>query len=190
MDWRKAADERKERVRLRYPLTGPFQYTAREFDSEAGLYYYRARYYDSTIGRFISEDPIRFRGGNDFYVYVSNDPADATDALGLKDSKDCESCKNAPPLFSNSSACDSYGSETYDGVSLKCFCKCAGDSDWSLQVRGCLACEHKKGTNITVAHGRCYAWAGFYQMPQMTIRECLKKCCVGAGCIVWGRAAR
>ena len=67
-----------------------------------------------------------------------------------------------------------------------CFRKCAGDSSSSLQVRGCLACEHNKGTNMTVAHARCYAWARIYQMPGKTIRECLNKCCVGVGCKVWG----
>lgn len=41
----------------------PFRYTAREFDEETGLYYYRARYYESSTGRFLSEDPVRFRGG-------------------------------------------------------------------------------------------------------------------------------
>ena len=41
-------------------------YTAREWDPEIGLYYYRARYYDPKIGRFISEDPIGFRGGVNF----------------------------------------------------------------------------------------------------------------------------
>src|SRR5712691_4688748 len=35
-------------------LTNPFQYTARESDTETGLYYYRARYYDQVGGRFIS----------------------------------------------------------------------------------------------------------------------------------------
>ena len=42
-----------------YTLTNPLHYTGREFDSETGLYYYRARYYDSVTGRFLSEDPAR-----------------------------------------------------------------------------------------------------------------------------------
>jgi uncharacterized protein RhaS with RHS repeats len=39
-------------------LTNPFQYAARESDSETGLYFYRARYYDPSSGRFLSEDPL------------------------------------------------------------------------------------------------------------------------------------
>ncbi|MHB8503912.1 MAG: RHS repeat-associated core domain-containing protein [Candidatus Acidiferrales bacterium] len=53
-------------------LVNPFQYTAREFDPETGLYYYRARYYDSSVGRFLSEDRLRFQGGANFYRYVQN----------------------------------------------------------------------------------------------------------------------
>src|ERR1700676_3410037 len=34
-------------------LTNPFQYTGREFDSETGIYYYRARYFDPSAGRFL-----------------------------------------------------------------------------------------------------------------------------------------
>ena len=45
--------------------------------------YYRARYYDSTVGRFISEDPIGFLGGTNFYGYVSGNPARWFDPLGL-----------------------------------------------------------------------------------------------------------
>ncbi len=48
--------------------------------------YYCARYYDPTIGRFLSEDPIRFWGGIDFYKYVENDPADAVDPSGTSGS--------------------------------------------------------------------------------------------------------
>jgi RHS repeat-associated protein len=64
-------------------LVNPFRFTGREFDSETGLYFYRARYYDPAAGRFLSEDPIEFRGGVNFYRYVSNGPTNLTDPLGL-----------------------------------------------------------------------------------------------------------
>src|SRR5207249_6441384 len=37
-------------------IVNPFRYTGRESDNESGLYYYRARYYDQNVGRFIGED--------------------------------------------------------------------------------------------------------------------------------------
>ena len=64
-------------------LTNPFQYTAREIDPETNLYFYRARYYDPNTGRFLSEDPIGFKGGIDFYRYVSNNPINVADPFGL-----------------------------------------------------------------------------------------------------------
>jgi len=63
-------------------LTSSFRGTAREFDTETGLYYYRARYYDPGSGRFASEDPISFGGGNDFYEYAYNDPIIFVDPSG------------------------------------------------------------------------------------------------------------
>ena len=64
-------------------LVNPFQYTAREFDPEISLYNYRERYYDPSVGRFLSEDPIRPDDAIDFYAYVSNNPINFTDPLGL-----------------------------------------------------------------------------------------------------------
>ncbi len=58
-------------------------FTGREWDSEAGLYYYRARYYDPSQGRFVSNDPIGLGGGSNFYVYVLNAPVAVTDPFGL-----------------------------------------------------------------------------------------------------------
>lgn len=63
----------------------PFMYTGREWDKETGLYYYRARYYDSMVGRFLSKDPIGFGGGVNFYGYVRNNPISFVDPFG-KDS--------------------------------------------------------------------------------------------------------
>lgn len=64
-------------------LKQPFIYTGREYDEETGLYYYRARYYDADIGRFISEDPIGLAGGINVYAYVGNNPVNWIDPLGL-----------------------------------------------------------------------------------------------------------
>jgi RHS repeat-associated protein len=60
-----------------------YAFTGREWDPETGLYYYRARYYDATVGRFVSADPIRFLGGVNFYAYVINNPTGNIDPFGL-----------------------------------------------------------------------------------------------------------
>ena len=52
-----------------------YAYTGRELEPETGLYYYRARYYDPELGRFLNEDPIGFEGGDvNLYRYVFNNP--------------------------------------------------------------------------------------------------------------------
>ncbi len=62
----------------------PYTYTGREWDREAGLYYLRNRYYDPMEGRFISKDPIGFRGGDtNLYAYVKNNPINFKDPFGL-----------------------------------------------------------------------------------------------------------
>ena len=64
-------------------LVNPFRYTARESDTETGLYYYRARYYDQQTGRFLSEDALGATSDDlDLYRYVHNSPAGYTDPSG------------------------------------------------------------------------------------------------------------
>jgi RHS repeat-associated protein len=61
-----------------------YGYTARELDLESGLHYYRARYYDSNVGRFISVDPMGFEAGDtNLYRYVSNNSTNANDPTGM-----------------------------------------------------------------------------------------------------------
>ena len=64
-------------------LTKSYTYTSREWDSEINLYYYRTRYYDSKMGRYISQDPIGFEADVNFYRYVRNDPVRFKDSKGL-----------------------------------------------------------------------------------------------------------
>jgi RHS repeat-associated protein len=59
----------------------PFQYTGRENDGN-GLYYYRARYYSPSVGRFISRDPIGLYGGINTYQYVGGNPLSRVDPHG------------------------------------------------------------------------------------------------------------
>ena len=60
-----------------------YTYTGREIDSDSGLMYYRARWYDSRQGRFISEDPIGLLGGVNPFAYVKNNPLSFADPSGL-----------------------------------------------------------------------------------------------------------
>ncbi|MCI0614704.1 RHS repeat-associated core domain-containing protein, partial [bacterium] len=63
--------------------TNSYQYTGRENDA-TGTFYYRGRYYQPVLQRFISEDPIEFAGGDiNLYAYVINDPVNFIDPLGL-----------------------------------------------------------------------------------------------------------
>ena len=65
-------------------------YTARRLDPEtvgsasqpSGLYYYRARAYSPTWGRFLQTDPIGLAGGSNRYAYVLNDPLNFRDPFG------------------------------------------------------------------------------------------------------------
>ncbi|MDD3145057.1 MAG: hypothetical protein PHV23_03005 [Candidatus Gracilibacteria bacterium] len=59
-------------------------YTGREYDSEIGLYYNRARYYNPELGRFISRDPIDIYDDVNLYGYVKNNSVNAKDPTGLK----------------------------------------------------------------------------------------------------------
>ena len=61
-----------------------FKFTGRELDPVTGLYYYRARWYDATAGRFLSEDPIGFGGGDaNLSRYVGNAPSLWADPSGM-----------------------------------------------------------------------------------------------------------
>jgi RHS repeat-associated protein len=61
-----------------------FAYTGREWDTETGQYYNRARYYDPTVGGFINEDPLGFGAGDtNLKRYVGNSPTNYTDPSGL-----------------------------------------------------------------------------------------------------------
>jgi len=93
-------------------VINPLQYTAREFDLETGIYFYRARYYNQNIGRFLNEDSLRLKAGINFYTYVHNNPVAHKDPSGLSPACNgrCKvSCARLPPTFGAYFACTDHG---------------------------------------------------------------------------------
>ena len=85
-----AFGEMASRTSTGTPTVNPFLFNAQQFDQASGTYYLRARYYDQSNGRFISQDPY---SGNDNdpislhrYLYASNDPVERVDPSGESDS--------------------------------------------------------------------------------------------------------
>lgn len=61
----------------------PFGFAGGLYDVTTGLLRFGARDYDPTTGRWLNKDPIRFKGGWNFYSYVANDPINFIDVYGL-----------------------------------------------------------------------------------------------------------
>src|SRR5437773_799073 len=107
----------------------------REYDQETGLYFYRARYYDPKVGRFLSEDPAHAVDGLNFYGYVRNRPVNRIDPMGLQSLP----VKMCPGLAYKS------GERVPSGVGLCCengaYVLCADPEKWNQlpdDVRSCM----------------------------------------------------
>jgi RHS repeat-associated protein len=183
-------------------------FSSKELHANSGLIYYLYRYYDPNLQKWPNRDPISDQGfmvvrrhrpigelaqvlfavlGDDphmgGYNYLNNSPMGRYEYLGLCGGPPPPPpCTSAPPLPDSSPQCNGYGSGLYLGDSLSCFCKCAGNSAWSQQVRGCLACEFANGTDISTAHKICYkAAGGITSGPIITLGLCWVKCQAGDG---------
>ncbi|MFH7321103.1 RHS repeat-associated core domain-containing protein [Desulfurivibrio sp. D14AmB] len=153
----------------------PYTFTAREYDRETGLYYYRARYYDAPAGRFISKDPIGFAGdGPNLYAYVLNNPANVVDPTGLK----------CGTLWNDWAVPDSWwGSFCFEracGEHDDCYARCGSTKsqcDEEFRKNMLAACEGLNGTMKI----HCKSIAGSYYSAVRTLGQSAynqaQKCC-------------
>lgn len=81
--------------------SGRFQYTGQMWLPELGIYYYRARMYSPTLGRFLQTDPIGYGGGANLYAYVGGDPVNHTDPSGLEEPIIVTGWRPRPPADPN-----------------------------------------------------------------------------------------
>lgn len=113
------------------------RYTGREQDT-ADLYYLRSRYYSTSLGRFIAEDPVELKGGSNFYAYAYGDPIDFNDPTGR-----CPPQPQPRPPCQNKKACESEAEiECIHNSMVYCWSSCVlAGPDYFLCVGICLAVE-------------------------------------------------
>jgi RHS repeat-associated protein len=104
---------------------GRFQYTGQAWLPSVGMYYYRARVYSPTLGRFLQTDPIGYKVGPNWYNYVGGDPINRADPTG----NNYEIIVTANPLGINlgpgsSSGASSGNSSTTSGIPSACDLVC------------------------------------------------------------------
>jgi RHS repeat-associated protein len=127
-----------------------FQYTGRENEGN-GLYFYRARYYSSLLGRFVNEDPLGFAGsGTNVYAYVFDSPAELIDPFGL-----------SPAGSGNGESAPSLAGRKDRN------CKCALDINAFVKYLDDNAKPdyRSKGLGNCAAHVRMALQSGFGQVP-------------------------
>jgi RHS repeat-associated protein len=105
-------------IRTTSAVRNRFMFTGREYDTETGNYYYRARYYKPAIGRFLQTDPIGISGGLNIYTYCGNNPIMWIDMYGLSNSWNWgwgDIITFYPHFFYDLGAYIAYGNKEFDG---------------------------------------------------------------------------
>ncbi len=98
-----------------------FTHTGHELDSDTGLVYYRARWYDPQQGRFVSEDPIGVEASSNLYGYVGNNPLVNVDPFGLQAQSIKPRVKNVTignTIYLDAGAIDRLDVRTASGLAL------------------------------------------------------------------------
>ena len=132
-------------VRTSSAIGNRYTYTGREWDGVLGLYHYRARMYEATVGRFCSRDPIGIYGGLNYYRYARCRPLASVDPSGMFDKKQrCEDFVSAQSKTLNKKLKEQYKKcRTWEDTEVVCEdCKGSGNT----------GCETKNKIKITICY--------------------------------------
>jgi RHS repeat-associated protein len=131
-------------------LTNFLRYTGRESDTEIPLYYNRARYFDPSIGRFMSEDPLGpEKEGPNLYEYVDNSPTMGVDPLGRYTID--KSCINHPCISiggggPNNPAKQPYQANVQQLIQQTADEQCSNlNGIWDVKLKSCIQKRCKSG---------------------------------------------
>lgn len=81
--WRARLDAFGGAVQQEGRVRQPLRHLGQYYDDETGLHYNIFRYYDPSLGRYLTPDPLRFRSGSsNFYTYANGDPINQRDPTG------------------------------------------------------------------------------------------------------------
>ena len=120
-----------------------FRFTGREYSEATGQYYYRARFYDPLIGRFINEDPIGFESGDyNLYRYVGNSPQNRTDPSGKSPAVEYATllCEIVLPLKDAVEPLAECVKELYEGIN-EAYVSATSNNKLTLEFYTCLGLD-------------------------------------------------
>ena len=66
-----------------WDISQPWRFSSKRTDEESHLIYFGRRYYDPSLGRWLTQDPLGYADGPNLYAYVSNNPLTHQDLYGL-----------------------------------------------------------------------------------------------------------
>jgi RHS repeat-associated protein len=153
---------------LRYGWTG------REYDPETGFYFFRSRYYDLTVRRFVQEDPAGYAGGTNLYAYVGGDVMEARDPSGML----AQNTGGGDPYFFQ--VCENYPCLGLDGPFVGGDGGGGGDAAFDAWAADIFGDQHQYAHTVTWCTDEGCSSTVVWAPPLASVDAILSEAAIGA----------